>query len=193
LQPTIQLVAGLGNPGDEYARTRHNAGFWLVDLLAERQGARLAAARKFKGEAGETTLAGHAFHLLKPRTYMNNSGAAVAAMASFYKVPPERIMVVHDEIDLPPGVARLKRGGGAGGHNGLRDIIAALGDQAGFVRLRIGVGRPQHSADVIDFVLKPPPAAERRLIDEAIDRALEALPLAVGGELEKAMHRLHTV
>ena len=113
-------------------------------------------------------------------------------MANFYKIPPERILVVHDEIDLPPGVARLKRGGGAGGHNGLRDIIAALGDQTGFVRLRLGVGRPQHSADVIDYVLKSPPAAERRLIDEAIDRALEVLPLAVGGELEKAMHRLHT-
>lgn len=192
MHPTVQLVAGLGNPGDEYARTRHNAGFWLVDALAVRQCVKLSHARKFKGETGELTLGGQSFHLLKPATFMNRSGEAVASAAAFYKIPPDRLLVVHDDIDLPPGIARLKRGGGAGGHNGLRDIIGALGDNADFLRLRIGVGHPGQASEVMDYVLKPPPAAERKLILEAIDKALDALPLVLAGELEKAMQRLHT-
>lgn len=193
MHPGIDLVVGLGNPGEQYARTRHNAGFWLVDALAERQCVKLKLERKFKGEAGELTLDGHAFRLLKPKTYMNNSGEAVAAMARFYQISPQRLLVVHDEIDLPPGVARLKRGGGSGGHNGLRDIIAAFGEEAEFLRLRIGVGHPGQASEVINYVLKPPASGERKLILEAIDRAIEVLPLVIGGNLEQAMQRLHSV
>jgi PTH1 family peptidyl-tRNA hydrolase len=193
LQSAIRLVAGLGNPGAEYAQTRHNAGFWLVDALAERERIQLSPARKFFGETGEVNIAGLAVHLLKPSTFMNRSGRAVAAMANFYKIGPDQLLVVHDEIDLPPGVVRLKRGGGSGGHNGLRDVIESLGNEAGFLRLRIGVGRPERAEEVIDYVLRRPPETERALIRQAIDKALAAMPLIIAGEVEKAMQRLHTV
>lgn len=189
----VALLAGLGNPGEKYERTRHNAGFWLVDELSRTLGAQLRAERRFSADIATANLAGHSLHLLKPATFMNRSGQAVGACARYYQVPPEQVLIVHDEIDLAPGVVRLKRGGGAGGHNGLRDIIAAFGGKQDFLRLRIGVGRPGPSADgVVDYVLKAPPAAERALIDEAIARALAVMPLIAAGEAERAMQQLHT-
>lgn len=190
MQPSIDLVVGLGNPGRKYERTRHNAGFWLVDAVAEQAGVAFKAEKRFAGETAQVTMDGQACHLLKPATYMNRSGQAVTAMANYFRVPVERILVVHDDIDLPPGTARLKRGGGHGGHNGLRDIVAALG--SGFARLRLGVGHPGHSDDVVDYVLRTPPADERALIMEAIGEAVDVLPQVLAGDSEKAMNRLHT-
>ncbi len=187
----IELIAGLGNPGSRYEPTRHNAGFWFLDALASSVGCRLGAEARFFGELGRAQIDGHGCRLLKPATFMNRSGQALAAVTRYYKIPPRRVLVVHDEIDLPPGVARLKRGGGHGGHNGLRDIIKALGDN-GFWRLRLGVGHPGARDEVVNYVLHPPAAAERALIEDAIAQALAVLPLVVGGEQEKAMHILHS-
>ncbi len=187
----IQLIVGLGNPGSRYAQTRHNAGFWLLDALAARTGGRFSEERRFFGEAARVTVDGHDCRLLKPATFMNRSGQAVTAVAAYFKVPPARLLVVHDDIDLPPGAARLKRGGGHGGHNGLRDIIKAL-DSRDFWRLRLGVGHPGVREAVVDYVLHPPGVAERQLIETAIEAALEVLPLVVAGEQERAMHILHS-
>lgn len=190
MQPPVELIVGLGNPGDKYERTRHNAGFWFIDALARRAGAELRSEKRFLGETARADVDGRACHLLKPATFMNRSGQSVAALARYFRIPVESILVVHDEIDLPPGTARLKRGGGHGGHNGLRDIVSALG--GGFARLRLGVGHPGSSDEVVDYVLRTPSAAERALIEEAMDAAAAVLPQVLAGEMEKAMNRLHT-
>lgn len=189
----VALVVGLGNPGERYERTRHNAGFWLVDVLASGLGADFRAERRFNALVASVRIGDRPIPLLKPMTFMNRSGQAVGAFARYYHIAPEQVLVAHDEIDLPPGTVRLKRGGGAGGHNGLRDIISAFGGNAEFLRLRIGVGRPgPGSAGVVDFVLRTPPSAERKLIDDSIERALDVVPLIVGGDTGRAMQRLHT-
>lgn len=189
---TVQLIVGLGNPGAEYEQTRHNAGFWFVDELARAAGCSLRTEARFHAEVGRCTLHGQDCRLQKPTTFMNRSGLSVAALAKFLRIPPAEILVVHDELDLPPGTVRLKRGGGHGGHNGLRDLIAHLGTQD-FLRLRLGVGHPGDRDKVVDYVLHRPSREERELIDAAMTRALEVMPLAVTGEFERAMHKLHSV
>ena len=186
----VKLVVGLGNPGPEYEATRHNAGFWWVENLADAQRVRLRAQSKFFGRVGRLTDDGSDCWLLLPSTYMNESGRAVQAMAAFYKIVPDEILVVHDELDLPPGTARLKKGGGVAGHNGLRDISAKLGPD--FWRLRIGIGHPGDRDVVVDYVLHPPRQEEAELISNAVEHSLEVWPLIQAGEMEKAMHRLHT-
>jgi len=188
---TVQLIVGLGNPGAEYEQTRHNAGFWFVDELARAAGCSLRTEARFHAEVGRCTLHGQDCRLQKPTTFMNRSGQSVAALAKFLRIPPAEILVVHDELDLPPGTVRLKRGGGHGGHNGLRDLIAHLGTQD-FLRLRLGVGHPGDRDKVVDYVLHRPSREERELIDAAMTRALEVMPLAVAGEFERAMHKLHS-
>jgi len=187
----IRLVAGLGNPGREYAATRHNAGFWLADALAGELRATLAPESRF---AGALARVGE-LRLLKPATYMNESGRSVGAVARFFGIAPEEILVVHDELDLSPGEANMKFGGGHAGHNGLRDIQAQLGS-ADFWRLRIGIGHPRDSEltqqEVVDYVLKPPRGEERSSIDEAIARALTAWQAIAAGDMERAMMLLHT-
>jgi PTH1 family peptidyl-tRNA hydrolase len=188
---TVRLIVGLGNPGPEYEQTRHNAGFWFVDRLADHHRCRLHHEAKFHADVGRCELKGHDCRLQKPSTFMNRSGGAVAALAGFFRIPRGEILVVHDELDLPPGTARLKKGGGHGGHNGLRDLIAHLGGND-FLRLRIGIGHPGHRDQVIDYVLHRASADERQCIEQAMDQALEVMPLAVCGELERAMHKLHS-
>ena len=187
----IRLVAGLGNPGRGYAATRHNAGFWFADALASKLGASFRSESRFAAEvakSGEVRIA-------KPATFMNLSGRTVAGMARFFAIVPDAILVVHDELDLPPGEAKLKLGGGVAGHNGLRDIKAQLGT-ADFWRLRLGIGHPRNSAlperAVVDYVLKPPDGDERAAIDAAIDRALAASSDILAGNMERAMLALHT-
>ncbi|PWG65219.1 aminoacyl-tRNA hydrolase [Sediminicurvatus halobius] len=187
----ISLVVGLGNPGPRYEATRHNAGYWLLDELLRRHGGALRSERKFHGELGRIRVAGHELPLLRPSTYMNHSGRAVAAYAGFFRLAPASILVVHDEIDLPPGSVRLKRGGGHGGHNGLRDIAAALGTRE-FARLRLGVGHPGSSDLVVPYVLSAPGKAERAAIDDAIAEACEALPWLLEGEWDRAFQALHS-
>jgi PTH1 family peptidyl-tRNA hydrolase len=182
----------LGNPGTEYRGTRHNAGADFVQQLARDSGVELRADSKFFGLAGQLTLAGHDLRLLIPTTFMNRSGKAVAAIAGFYKILPEEILVAHDELDLPAGSARFKRGGGHGGHNGLRDIIPALGNNRDFQRLRIGIGHPGHASKVTGYVLGAPSAADRQRIDECIAEAIHALPLLLDGDEVKAMTKLHS-
>ena len=186
----LKLVVGLGNPGAEYARTRHNAGFWFVDELARRGGGAWRRESRHQCELARVRIEGGELWLAKPATYMNHSGNAVQSVAAFYRIAPAEVLVVHDDIDLPPGVARLKQGGGHGGHNGVRDVISQLG--ADFWRLRIGVGHPAERAEVINYVLHPPRQEETGLISGAIERSLEVWPLIQAGEMEKAMHRLHT-
>jgi len=183
-----RLVVGLGNPGAEYADTRHNAGFWLCERLAARLGAALRRESRFHGLAGRTQ---DQVWLLLPQTYMNHSGQAVAALARFYRIPPAQMLVLHDELDLPPGALRLKFGGGLGGHNGLKDIAAHLGTQD-FWRLRIGVGHPGDRDQVVDYVLKKPRAEERTLIDAALERAIEHWPYLERGEYPAALQKLNT-
>ena len=185
------LVAGLGNPGSRYAGTRHNAGFRLVERVAERYGGVFRSSARFAGETAELRVAGRVVRLLKPRTFMNHSGRAVAAMSSYFRCPAAGILVAHDEIDLPPGTVRLKRGGGTGGHRGLEDIVPALGART-FSRVRIGVGHPGSASEVIGYVLRRAPAPEQALIDEAIDRALHHFESMLDGNLEPAMNVLHT-
>jgi PTH1 family peptidyl-tRNA hydrolase len=187
----IKLIVGLGNPGREYEDTRHNAGFWWVDELARLHNANFKADSKFHGLVTRANLHGHETHLLKPQTFMNVSGRAVVALALFYKILPDQILVVHDELDLPPGSAKLKQGGGHGGHNGLKDIIAHLGTKD-FWRLRIGVGHPGDRAEVVNFVLNAPRKEEQVLIEEAMRRAQEVAPLIIEGKLEAAMLKLHS-
>ena len=187
----IRLIVGLGNPGREYETTRHNTGYWWVDELARLQNLRFKNEAKFHGLTARGQLHGHEMLLLKPQTFMNVSGRAVGALAQFYKIAPAEMLVVHDELDLPPGVARLKMGGGHGGHNGLKDIIAHLGSKD-FWRLRLGIGHPGDRADVAGYVLNDPRREERELIDEAIQRALHVAPLIVEGKTEAAMLKLHS-
>lgn len=187
----VALIVGLGNPGPQYEETRHNAGFWFVEAVARSQGQPFRAEGKFFGDVAKVNIGGQQVWLLKPNTYMNRSGQAVAALANFYKIPLEQILVVHDELDLLPGTARLKQGGGHGGHNGLRDIVAQMGGN-NFLRLRVGIGHPGNSKQVADFVLHRASAEEQRLIDDSLDRALKVLPQVVAGEFQTAMNALHT-
>ncbi len=187
----IALIVGLGNPGAQYAETRHNAGFRFLEHVAHTHGVALRTEGRFQGEVGRGAIAGREVWLLKPLTYMNRSGAAVAAFARYYKLAPGEILVAHDEVDLPPGAVRLKLGGGTAGHNGLADTLAALGSPD-FVRLRIGVGHPGTSREVVRYVLARPPAAEQEAIDAAIARALACLPDIVRGEYQRVMNVLHT-
>lgn len=187
----IKLIVGLGNPGQEYESTRHNAGFWWVDEFARRHATQFRAENKFHGLVAHMQAQGRDIWLLKPQTFMNASGRAVVALALFYKILPDQILVVHDELDLPPGAARLKLGGGHGGHNGLKDIIAHLGVRE-FWRLRIGIGHPGERSEVVNYVLKPPRKEEQPLIDEALQRAHEVAPLIVEGKLQPAMLKLHS-
>jgi PTH1 family peptidyl-tRNA hydrolase len=188
----IRLVAGLGNPGREYAGTRHNAGFWFVDRLAARLAATFTHEAKFGGDVAKAG----ALRLVKPMTFMNLSGRAVAGVAKFFAIAPVEILVVHDELDLMPGKAKMKFGGGHAGHNGLRDIQAQLGSPD-FWRLRLGIGHPRDSEltqqEVVDYVLKPPRVDEAAAIDEAIHRALSAWPAIAQGDMEDAMMTLHTM
>lgn len=191
---TIRLIVGLGNPGKDYQATRHNAGFWFVDELARQAGARLAKETKFSGHVARASLAGKQVWLLQPATFMNLSGKAVAALANFYQITPDEILVAHDELDLLPGQVKMKKGGGVAGHNGLKDIQARLGT-ADFWRLRLGIGHPrtlQLEQDVADFVLHPPRKDDRKLIDTVIDRATAVVPDCVSGNMEAAMMKLHT-
>lgn len=184
----LQLVVGLGNPGRKYAETRHNAGFRFVDRLAD------SARREFRAESrfhGQVALLDSGVRVLKPSTYMNESGRAVRAALDYFGTPVEELLVVYDEIDLPPGTIRLKHGGGHGGHNGLRDIVECLG-QGGFTRLRIGVGHPGHKDLVISYVLNRADAGEQAQIDDAIGRGLDVMPLLLAGELQKATQQLHS-
>jgi PTH1 family peptidyl-tRNA hydrolase len=190
----MRLVVGLGNPGKKYERTRHNAGFWWVEQLARNARATLRGEGKFHGRVAK--LSGQSeIWLLLPETYMNDSGRAVGALASFYKIAPQEILVVHDELDLAPGVAKLKLGGGASGHNGLKDIAECLGSRD-FWRLRLGIGHPRDLAaseqEVVDYVLHPPRGEEQSAIDDAIARSLEIWPLLADGKTEAAMLKLHT-
>lgn len=187
----IQLIVGLGNPGEQYTGTRHNAGFWFIDELARRYGGSFRAERRFAGHATRVTVDGRDVHLLRPSTFMNRSGAAVGSLAHFFKVPVEAILVAHDELDLPPGAVRLKRGGGHGGHNGLKDIGQVLGSRE-YLRLRIGIGHPGDASLVTPWVLGRPAKDDRMAIEQAIDEAAETVPQVIAGEHEKAMQRLHT-
>ncbi len=183
-------MVGLGNPGRQYEDTRHNAGFWLVDLIARKQGVLFRGESKFHGEVCTFAQSGKECRLLKPATFMNRSGAAVAAIARFYKIAPEEILVAHDELDLAAGDARLKFGGGHAGHNGLRDIISALGGN-GFWRLRIGIERPAPGGPVVDYVLGRASQEHARKIEEALIRSVDVAPQLLAGEQAQAMNRLH--
>jgi PTH1 family peptidyl-tRNA hydrolase len=188
----IRLIVGLGNPGAEYQKTRHNAGFWLLDELAWDYKQSFRAEAKFFAEVARAAQPGGSdLWLLKPMTFMNLSGQAVVALARFYKIMPNEILVVHDELDLPPGSARFKQGGGHGGHNGLKDIIAKLGTPD-FWRLRLGIGHPGERTEVVNYVLKKPRAEEQSEIDQAMVAALAVLPQALAGEMAAAMKQLHT-
>jgi PTH1 family peptidyl-tRNA hydrolase len=186
----IKLIVGLGNPGPAHLLTRHNAGFWFVDALAGKNSLRFRRESRFHAEVCRLTGPSTDCFLCKPSSFMNRSGMAVQAIASYYKIAPEHMLVVHDEIDLPPGVIRIKRGGGHGGHNGLRDIIEVLGNN-NFNRLRIGVGHPGSSDQVADYVLERAPAPEETLIMQGIAAALELIPQILSGEFQKAMNKLH--
>jgi PTH1 family peptidyl-tRNA hydrolase len=189
----IRLIVGLGNIGAEYERTRHNAGFWFVDAIASKAGVSFNTERKFHGEVARIRSHDHELWLLKPSTYMNRSGQAVVALALYYKILPTQMLVAHDELDLPPGTVKLKRGGGHAGHNGLRDIQAKL-TTPDFWRLRVGIGHPrtlQLTQEVADFVLHPPGREHQQAIDDSIGRALDVVPQLVDGQFERAMLRLH--
>ncbi|WP_018149832.1 aminoacyl-tRNA hydrolase [Leeia oryzae] len=187
----IKLIAGLGNPGREYEDTRHNAGFWWVDQLARRASGQFRLEGKFFGEVCRVRLDGEEVWLQKPMTYMNKSGQAVGALAKFYKIQPEEVLIVHDELDLAPGTAKLKQGGGHGGHNGLKDIIAHLGTP-NFWRLRLGIGHPGDRAQVVNFVLKAPTLNEQIEIDKSMDAAAAVVTEIVAGNMSAAMLKLHT-
>ncbi|MDP1557390.1 MAG: aminoacyl-tRNA hydrolase [Nitrosomonas sp.] len=187
----MKLIVGLGNPGKEYVGTRHNAGFEWVSRLAEELNVPLKAELRFHGLCAHVSQGGADLWLLKPQTYMNASGRAVGALCNFYKILPDQILVVHDELDLPPGVSKLKLGGGLGGHNGLKDIAARLNTKD-FWRLRIGIGHPGDRNAVVNYVLHPPRKDEALLIDEAIQRSLAVWPLIAQGDCQSAMLKLHT-
>lgn len=186
----LKLIVGLGNPGAEYARTRHNAGFWLVDELARRHGGNFRNESRHQGEIARVKIGGREIWLLKPTTFMNRSGGSVQSLSGFFKIAPGEILVAHDEIDLPVAALRLKEGGGHGGHNGLRDIIATLGDA--FWRLRIGVGHPGSKPEVVDYVLRRAPAEEDALLQQAVIAGADIIPVVIEQGAQKAMNRLHT-
>ncbi|HIP76656.1 MAG TPA: aminoacyl-tRNA hydrolase [Psychromonas hadalis] len=189
---TIKLLVGLANPGSEYAKTRHNAGLWYLNQLASQENIQLKPDAKFYGLTGRIQFAGNDIRLLVPTTFMNLSGKAVAAMAKFYRIKPEEILVAHDELDINPGIAKFKLGGGHGGHNGLKDIISKLGNNKNFYRLRIGIGHPGDRNKVSGFVLGKPPLSELNLIEQSIDEAARCTQILGEQGLEKAMNRLHS-
>ena len=186
----ISLLVGLGNPGTEYAETRHNAGFRFLDTVLVGTGVSLKHESRFHGEVGRFAIAGRDLWLLKPMAFMNHSGESVAKLARFYKIPPAEILVVHDDLDIPPGSVRLKVGGGDGGHNGLADVTEKLGTPD-YARLRIGIGHPGHASQVSSYVLNKAPAKEQQMIDDAISEAIAVLPDLLDGNASKAMNRLH--
>jgi PTH1 family peptidyl-tRNA hydrolase len=186
----LKLIVGLGNPGSEYARTRHNAGFWLVDELARRHGGTFRHEGKHQAEVARVRIGGQEIWLLKPLTFMNRSGGPVSSILNFYKIAPAEMLVAHDEIDLPSGTVRLKDAGGAGGHNGLRDLIAAQGE--GFWRLRIGVGHPGGKREVVDHVLTRPSAVDQRVIEDTITAGADAIETMLRDGAQIAMNKLHT-
>jgi PTH1 family peptidyl-tRNA hydrolase len=186
----IRLIAGLGNPGAEHAATRHNAGFWLVDEVAGRLRLQLAPERSYFGLAARANVAGRPLWLLEPTTFMNLSGKSVAALARFFKIEPEEILVAHDELDLMPGQVKLKLGGSHAGHNGLKDIHAQLGS-ADYWRLRIGIGHPGVKSEVINYVLKKPSAEDRVEIQKSIEQALSGLDLVLAGDMERATMKIN--
>lgn len=194
-QRAIRLIVGLGNVGAEYEATRHNAGFWFADLVARRAGVTFGQERKFHGEVARIRDHGRELWLLKPGTYYNRSGNAVVALALYFKVLPDEILVAHDEVDLPPGAVKMKLGGGAAGNNGIRDIQAKLSTPE-FWRMRFGVGHPRTlelQQEVADFVLHPPGREHQQAIDAAMDRALDCVPQLVEGQFERAMLKLHSL
>ena len=189
---TIQLVVGLGNPGPEYAKTRHNAGVWFVEELASRFNISLRPEKKYSGLYGKGQIGNATVHLLIPTTFMNKSGKAVAPLANFFQIPVENIVVAHDELDMEPGVCKIKKGGGHGGHNGLRDIISSMANNKDFYRLRIGIGHPGHRDRVTGHVLGKAPAIEQDKIDQTIDEASRCFDIWLKDDLKKAQHRLHS-
>ena len=187
---SLQLVVGLGNPGVEHEDTRHNAGFWFIDELANRHDGRLKPERRYNADVGRVTIAGAPLWLMKPMGYMNRSGQSVRSFSEYFQIPSEEVLVVHDDLDLPTGVARLKKGGGAGGHNGVKDVIAHFGED--FWRIRVGIGHPGKRDQVIDHVLERASAVEERLMREAIELAIAEFPRLITEGAEKMMNRLHT-
>jgi PTH1 family peptidyl-tRNA hydrolase len=186
----ISLIVGLGNPGREYAQTRHNAGFWLVDELARRHGGAWRLESRFNAELARVRLGSDEVWLARPQAFMNRSGGVTAAIANFYKIPATAVLVAHDELDLPLGAVRLKDGGGAGGHNGLRDLIAHLGE--GFWRLRLGIGRPATSREGHDYVLNRASSAEQPILDDGVAAAADIVPVMLEQGAQAAMQKLHT-
>lgn len=188
----IKLIVGLGNPGEKYADTRHNAGEWLIERLARRFNVSLNPENKFFGKTARTLVNGKEVRLLVPTTFMNLSGKAVGALASFYRIKPEEILVIHDELDLPAGVAKLKQGGGHGGHNGLKDIVAQLGNNNNFYRLRIGIGHPGHRDLVAGYVLNKPSPADRNALEKVLDEATDCVEMIFRDGMVKATNRLNS-
>ena len=187
----IKLIVGLGNPGEQYTQTRHNAGFWLVDEVARSLGVQLQLDKSYHGLVARTNYKGQNLWLLQPQTFMNASGKSVAALARFFKIEPQEILVAHDELDIPPEQAKLKLGGSHAGHNGLRDIHAQLGSDQ-YWRLKIGIGHPGHKEAVVGWVLQKPPLDARIAIDQAIARCIQALPDLLDGKMDKATAHIHT-
>lgn len=192
MSESIRLIVGLGNPGTKYDKTRHNAGAEFVEQLAQQLHTPLQAEKRYHGLYAKAFLGQQEIHLLVPTTFMNLSGQSVQALSSYFKIPVESILVAHDELDLDPGSARLKQGGGHGGHNGLRDIIEKFGGNKNFMRLRIGIGHPGNAKLVHNFVLGKAPSSERNLMEAAIDESLHCLPILSEQGMAKAMNRLHT-
>lgn len=188
----IKLIVGLGNPGEKYADTRHNAGEWLIERLARRFNVSLNPESKFFGKTARTLVNGKEVRLLVPTTFMNLSGKAVGALANFYRIKPEEILVIHDELDLPPGTAKLKQGGGHGGHNGLKDIVAQLGNNNNFYRLRIGIGHPGHRDLVAGYVLNKPSPADRDALEKVLDEATDCVEIIFKDGMIKATNRLNS-
>jgi PTH1 family peptidyl-tRNA hydrolase len=193
LDKIVQLIVGLGNPGQQYEQTRHNAGASLISILSQQYASDLKLEERFFGFIARVKVDIQDVRLLIPNTYMNLSGKSIAAFAKFYQISPENILIVHDDIDLAPGISKYKIGGGHGGHNGLKDIIRALGNNSNFARLRIGVGHPGESDEVVNFVLKKASQNEQKLINESIINCISTIPLAVTGKWNEAMKDLHTV
>ena len=187
----IKLIAGLGNPGKDYQAHRHNAGFWFIESLANNMDSKFSSQSKFFGETAICLIGTNKVHLLKPKTFMNNSGQSVKALSSYYSIEPEEILVIHDDLDLTPGSVKIKMGGGHGGHNGLKDTINALNTNE-FYRLRLGIGHPGSKNEVVDFVLHPPGKTDLVLIEQAIKEAMDIIEPLVIGDIEQAMKQLHT-
>lgn len=187
--PNLKLIIGLGNPGAQYAQTRHNAGFWLVQRIADEYGIKLSQDKKFHGLVGRGQVAGHEVRLLLPTTFMNASGQSVCPLSQFFAIPPNQILIAHDELDLPVGRVRLKLGGGHGGHNGLRDIMPCLG--ADFYRLRLGIGHPGHKSLVVGYVMSAPTSDERIVLERMLDATMQELPDLVAGNIASAQQTLH--